>query len=77
MLTSYSVSFLPNTPEPSRSAQVVRCPNCNAFGYDDDDFCACCGAAMGNRCAACGALVRHPVAFFCTRCGAELPATEG
>jgi hypothetical protein len=49
-----------------------RCPACGAIGYRDDRYCACCGSAMTAVCRQCGTAREHPVANYCTHCGARL-----
>lgn len=48
------------------------CGACETIGYAHDRFCPCCGAEMQRRCAACGRDVDHPIANYCTGCGAPL-----
>jgi hypothetical protein len=49
-----------------------RCPACGAIGYRDDSYCPCCGSRMTTVCERCGAINQHPVANYCSRCGARL-----
>jgi hypothetical protein len=51
---------------------LVRCSGCGAVTYPEDRFCACCGTAVECLCTTCGAVIPHPVAYFCSRCGARL-----
>ncbi len=55
------------------------CSRCGAAAYPADRYCAGCGDQLDSRpspsdgfCGSCGAEIRHPVAFFCTRCGGSL-----
>lgn len=69
--------------EPPHATGLAHCAACDAVGYQDDRFCAACGTRMpGGRlrvrstaeCDVCGKTARHPVTFFCTRCGADIRA---
>lgn len=51
---------------------LMICGACETIGYAHDRFCPCCGAEMQRRCAACGRDVDHPIANYCTGCGAPL-----
>ncbi len=51
---------------------AVRCGGCGTIGYRSDKYCACCGTPILPRCPRCGATVTHPIAYFCTECGATL-----
>jgi hypothetical protein len=54
----------------------IRCSRCGTIGYRGDSFCPCCGETLVQHCTACGASVLHPIARFCTRCGAALGEDE-
>lgn len=60
---------------------IPICCYCGTAGYRGEQFCPRCGGQFQyhqtqqhsqQRCPACGAVVRHPIAFFCTECGSEL-----
>ncbi|MEP7217867.1 MAG: hypothetical protein ABI876_03070 [Bacteroidota bacterium] len=60
---------------------LESCSSCGTIIYSDDLFCPCCGRFIAKqrpdnaeRCGGCGAARRHPVQFFCTRCG--VPVSE-
>jgi hypothetical protein len=61
---------------PRQPNKPSRCGRCGTIGYTSDHFCPCCGAEMIRRCGSCGAPVRHPVASYCTTCGAALDEPE-
>ncbi len=70
-----------NTPltAPPYLGTVPHCPLCRTAGYDEDRFCPNCGSPLVRRCGTCGEMIRHAIAFFCSRCGASLgsPRTPG
>ena len=43
----------------------TRCPECFAWTYDEDLFCACCGAPLIGE----EARPSHPISIYCTQCG--------
>jgi hypothetical protein len=51
---------------------TIQCTECGAFGYGDDNFCACCGSTLQRCCHGCGAGIRQAVAIYCSHCGTRL-----
>lgn len=56
---------------------LMICGGCETIGYAHDRYCPCCGAEMQRRCGACGRGVDHPIANYCTGCGAPLKCDAG
>jgi hypothetical protein len=56
--------------------RTVRCAECGAIGYSEDNYCACCGRAIPKHCRTCGSSVAHAVANYCTNCGAPMHAAQ-
>lgn len=87
MATLFMLSTFKPLPEEHGAGKmrflgVPLCHRCGTAGYRDEQFCPQCGEEFDRaqlqhraeqRCPACNAAVRHPVAFFCTACGNELP----
>ena len=57
---------------PGERADEGQCPDCNAYTYEEDNFCACCGAALTDHPPR-----RHPIAIFCTQCGTPIDQRMG
>jgi hypothetical protein len=53
-------------------AGAIRCTSCGTVGYQTDKYCACCGNQLERSCNECGAAIMHPIAYYCTACGATL-----
>ena len=53
-------------------AGAIRCSACGTVGYQTDRYCPCCGDPLLRSCGSCGALIVHPIAYYCTSCGSEL-----
>ncbi len=68
----------PDAPFADEQGVVLMiCGACETIGYAHDRFCPCCGAEMQRRCGACGRDVDHPIANYCTGCGASLKSDAG
>lgn len=55
---------------------IVQCSECKALGYPNDKYCASCGHTLLRMCGQCGEPILHPVANYCTQCGAGLADEE-
>lgn len=51
---------------------ATRCGTCGTVGYRSDRYCPCCGSELPKACTECGAVIAHPIAFYCTACGSML-----
>ena len=59
-----------STKEQHDAGGLRTCNGCGTACYREDQFCPNCGLELAS-CGECGASVEHPIARFCTICGAK------
>jgi predicted amidophosphoribosyltransferase len=67
-----SLESAPKHDGGSEAMEDGQCHECNAYTYEEDNFCACCGAALTGH-----PPQRHPIAIFCAQCGTPIDQRTG